>query len=186
MSSNRIKEIIVVEGRDDTNAINRAVEADTIETHGFGIRKQTWDLLQKAYETRGLIIFTDPDKAGEDIRKRVLEAFPGSRETFLERRKAAKGGDIGIENASPGDIREALEKARCRTADDTYTGGVFDEADMERNGLTGTPDAKRKRETVGAKLGIGYGNSRAFLKKLNAYGITREEFDEALRESEEV
>ncbi len=30
-----IKEAIIVEGRDDTAAINRAVSALTIETHGF-------------------------------------------------------------------------------------------------------------------------------------------------------
>lgn len=28
-----IKEVIVVEGRDDTVAVQRAVDADTIETH---------------------------------------------------------------------------------------------------------------------------------------------------------
>ncbi|MBR5489075.1 MAG: ribonuclease M5, partial [Firmicutes bacterium] len=44
-----VKEIIVVEGRDDTAAIKRAVDANTIETHGFGIRKETWDLIEKAY-----------------------------------------------------------------------------------------------------------------------------------------
>ena len=36
----KINEVIVVEGRDDTAAINRAVEAKTIETHGCG-RKST-------------------------------------------------------------------------------------------------------------------------------------------------
>ena len=46
-----IKEIIVVEGRDDTLAIKRAVEADTIETHGFGISEETWKLLEKAYHS---------------------------------------------------------------------------------------------------------------------------------------
>ena len=32
-----IKEAIIVEGRDDTTAIRRAVDAVTIETHGFGM-----------------------------------------------------------------------------------------------------------------------------------------------------
>ena len=32
-----IKEAIIVEGRDDTAAIRRAVSAMTIETHGFGM-----------------------------------------------------------------------------------------------------------------------------------------------------
>ncbi|EUJ48869.1 primase-like protein [Listeria fleischmannii FSL S10-1203] len=33
-----IQEIIVVEGRDDTTALNRAVIADTIETGGSAIK----------------------------------------------------------------------------------------------------------------------------------------------------
>ena len=48
-----IKETIVVEGRDDTNAINRAVRGTTIETHGFGISKETWEKIANAYETKG-------------------------------------------------------------------------------------------------------------------------------------
>ena len=73
----KIKEIIVVEGRDDTAAIKRAVDAQTIETHGYGIKKQTWKLIEKAYRERGIIIFTDPDYAGMEIRRRLTEAFPG-------------------------------------------------------------------------------------------------------------
>ena len=34
----KIKEAIVVEGRDDTLAVSKAVNAITIETHGFGLR----------------------------------------------------------------------------------------------------------------------------------------------------
>ena len=39
----KVREVIVVEGRDDTNAVLRAVDGLTIETHGFGIKKETWD-----------------------------------------------------------------------------------------------------------------------------------------------
>ena len=59
-----IAETIIVEGRDDTNSIKRAVAAETIETHGFGIRRETWELIDKAYRTTGIIVFTDPDHAG--------------------------------------------------------------------------------------------------------------------------
>lgn len=37
----KIKEIIVVEGRDDTVAIKRAVDADTIETNGSAVNEET-------------------------------------------------------------------------------------------------------------------------------------------------
>ena len=36
----KIKEIIVVEGKDDTTAIQQAVHADTIETNGSAINEE--------------------------------------------------------------------------------------------------------------------------------------------------
>ena len=52
------------------------VDCDTIETHGFGITKETWAELEIAYKERGLIILTDPDHAGEQIRRMLTEKFP--------------------------------------------------------------------------------------------------------------
>ena len=80
----KIEEIIVVEGRDDTAAVRRAVDAVTIETHGYGIRGETWEMIETAYKSRGIIVFTDPDTAGEQIRRRILERFPGAKEAFLD------------------------------------------------------------------------------------------------------
>ena len=68
----QIAEVIVVEGRDDTAAIRRAVRAVTIETHGFGISKNTWNKIDRAHKDYGIIIFTDPDHAGEEIRRKIL------------------------------------------------------------------------------------------------------------------
>lgn len=109
----RIKEAIVVEGRDDTLAVSKAVDAIIIETHGFGLSDKTWKILDKAYRERGLIILTDPDHGGRSIRRKILNRFPGSKEAFVSTEKASKKGDVGIENAAPDDIWEALRKARA-------------------------------------------------------------------------
>ena len=173
----RISEIIIVEGRDDTMAVNRAVDALTIETHGYGISDETWEQIDKAYRSRGIIVFTDPDRAGEKIRKRIIERYPDAGEAFLTIPDTLKDGDIGVENASPEDIRAALEKACTRTDAQKE----FRAEDLDRNGLTGA-GSKSRRERLGKILGIGYGNGGAFLKKLNGYGITREEFNNAIQE----
>ena len=112
----RIKEAIVVEGRDDTLAVSKAVDAIIIETHGFGLSDKTWKILDKAYRERGLIILTDPDHGGRSIRRKILNRFPGSKEAFVSTEKASKKGDVGIENAAPDDIWEALSKARASLA----------------------------------------------------------------------
>lgn len=172
-----IKEVIVVEGRDDEAAIKRAVDAQTIATHGFGIKNETFTLIEKAYMDRGIIIFTDPDFAGEKIRKRLAERFPDGKHAYLPKEEAAKDGDIGIENASPENIKEALAKARFTTLTKEL---VFTNEDMIKYKLVGTADAAQRRDKLGKALGIGYGNSKVFLNKLNQYGITREEFEEKI------
>jgi ribonuclease M5 len=174
----KIKEIIVVEGRDDTAAINRAVEAETIETHGFGMSEKMWKEVEKAAETRGIIVFTDPDHAGEKIRRKIKERFPDCKEAFLPRTEALKNGDIGVENAAPEAIREALSKARFTEAESC---GDFTPEDMEAAGLMGGRGSRRRRELVADALGIGYGNVKAMLSKLNSYGVSREEFYEIIR-----
>ena len=176
----KINEVIVVEGRDDTCAVKRAVDAETIETHGYGITAATWKLIDKAYSTCGIIVFTDPDSAGERIRKRIIEKYPDAKEAFLTRREAAKDGDIGIENAVPEDIEAALCMVCC-AAETKGSGDTFDMSDMIENGLTGE-GSKEKRQALGRMLGIGYGNTGAFLRKLNRYGITKEQFFRGLND----
>ena len=174
-----IKEIIVVEGRDDEAAVKRAAEAETIATHGFGIRQETFARIERAYTERGIIIFTDPDFAGEKIRKRLFERFPEGKHAFLPREEASRDGDIGIENASPESIREALDKARPVIFDKR---AEFVQEDLLGYGLSGSAGAAARRDRLGKLLGIGYGNGKVFLNRLNQYGIERQEFVKAIKE----
>ncbi len=177
----QVKEVIIVEGRDDTAAINSAVDALTIETHGFGISEKTWKELQKAYDTKGLIVFTDPDFSGREIRRRILEKFPNAKEAFLTKKDATKSGDIGIENAKPQDIIKAIEKTHYQKETGHQN---FTEEDLTRYGLIGEDSSKELREKVGKHLGIGYSNGKTFLNKINRYGITRKELEDAIRNND--
>ena len=177
----KIKELIVVEGRDDTAAVKKSVDAITIETHGYGITNETWELIARAYKEPGIIVFTDPDHAGEQIRRRIKERFPRAKEAFLDRASAQKDGNIGIENASPESIRQALSKARC-SLEDEGDAGCFTMEHMIRCGLVGQADARSRRQRLGKVLGIGYANARGFLQRLNKFGITEEDLEQALRE----
>lgn len=173
-----IREVIVVEGRDDEAAVKRAVDAETIATHGYGISRKTFDLIAKAYTERGIIIFTDPDFAGDQIRKRLSARFPDGKHAFLPREEATKDGDIGIENASPEDIRAALEKVRHSIADRRCE---FALQDLFELGLAGVAGSAECRDRLGKLLGIGYGNTKVFLNRLNQYGVERNELLEAVQ-----
>lgn len=170
-----LKETVVVEGRDDMSAVLRAVDANVICTSGYGISKETIELIRAAYESRGIIILTDPDHAGANIRKKLTALFPRAAQAYLTRDQAEKGDDIGVENASAEAIRRALSAVGSEGE-----GSDFSMDDLIAAGLAGRADSASLRAKLGAELGIGSGNAAAFLKRLKLMGVSREAFEKAL------
>ena len=74
----RVKEVIVVEGRYDRNALLQAVDATVVETGGFSVfnDREKLAFLRRLAEKRGLILMTDPDGAGFVIRNHLKGAIP--------------------------------------------------------------------------------------------------------------
>jgi ribonuclease M5 len=170
-----IEEVIVVEGKDDTRRIQEVVNADTIETIGSAINEAILLQIEHAQETRGVIIFTDPDYSGEKIRKTIMEVVPDAKHAFLSRRLAApkkRGSSLGVEHASDEAILEALEKVvtPVNEADD------YQEIPFQlllELGLIAGSGAKQKREKLGDELRIGYTNSKQLAKRLKMFRITQ-------------
>lgn len=171
-----IQEVVVVEGKSDVQRVQSALDIECIATEGFTLRKGVLDRIQVAYEKRGIIILTDPDTAGERIRRFLTKRFPKAKHAFVPREEAFANEDIGIEQASLEAIRKAFSMLHV---EEMTSSNRFTMMDLVQNGLTGLPESARRRATVGAVLGIGYGNAKQFLYRLNHYGITREAFLEA-------
>ena len=173
-----IKEVLIVEGKSDVAAVKRAVEADCITTGGFHFVRRTLENISAAYKRRGIIILTDPDSAGENIRNFLSKKFPNAQHAYIPRDEATANDDVGIEQAKPDAIRRALSKVRTLELNPREE---FTAAEMVGLKLSGGADSSRLRDKVGAALGIGYGNVKTFVRRLNNYGVTREEFLEALK-----
>ncbi|CAM3968150.1 ribonuclease M5 [Mesobacillus zeae] len=175
----KIREVIVVEGKDDTTAVLRAVKADTIETNGSAISPSTIEMIRRAQKTRGAIIFTDPDYPGEKIRKTIAEEVSGCKHAFIEKEQGLPkhGRGVGVEHASAETIRQALKDAvmmnetarECITFDDLVTAG-----------LIAGPGAKERREKLGKLLKIGYTNGKQLHKRLMMFEISETEFAAAV------
>lgn len=177
MINETIREVIVVEGKQDVIAVKKAVQADLIITGGFALNKYALEKIKIAYDKRGIIILTDPDVAGERIRKYLTKLFPEAKQAFVPRIDATANNDVGIEQASAEAIRLALSKVRTHIMDIKI---IFSQQDMIENDLSGSANASIRREKLGALLGLGWANGKQFLQRLNSYGVTREEFMEAL------
>ena len=186
----KLKETVVVEGRDDMSAVLAAVEADVIMTHGYGITQKTLENIEAAYKRNGIVIFTDPDHAGRRIRERLEALFPKSKHAYLTERQALKDGDTGVENALPEDILKALIAAGCEASDGQAGGDPEREADgipyvevtaddMAVLGLAGQLGSAERRAAAGEALGIGNANAGAFLKRLRRLRIGLSELEKA-------
>lgn len=178
----RLQEIVVVEGLHDKQAVETAVDAHVWVIGGDRLAHRFLAELRRASEHRGVIVLTDPDGTGERIRRRIDDEVPHCKHAFLSRKQAGAMKNVpslGIEHASAEDIRAALFAAKPTLLPSEEVPAIFSAEDLEMNGLVGTRGSAERRTDVGDVLGIGYGNAKAFLRKLNVLGITREEFNGA-------
>ena len=187
----RIREVIVVEGRYDKNALKQVVEATVVETGGFGVfnDRERLALLRRLAAERGLILLTDSDGAGFVIRNFLKGAIPKDKlkQAYVpdvygkERRKAAPGkeGKLGVEGMSPQVLLSALERAGATFEDDNTApagGAPTTKADLFAPGLSGGPDSQRPRLALLKQLGLPERmTANALLEALNIL-YTREEF----------
>ena len=174
-----IKEIIVVEGKSDTVAVKRATGADTIETNGSAIDEKTLIRIQHAEETRGVIVFTDPDYPGRRIRAIIEERIPSVKHAFLEKKKtiAKNGKGLGIEHAKDEDIQNAIRSVY--TVEDRPPVEIA-LIDLMAAKLIGHPDARRRRNRLSELLQIGQVNGKGLKKRLEMFRISNEKLEEAL------
>ena len=179
----KINEVIVVEGRDDTANLKRYFDCETYETGGSSIDDRDLERLKRLEDKRGIIVFTDPDYNGERIRKIIMEAVPTAKHAFLNRGEATpksktKGRSLGVEHASFEDLQKALSGVLGSYDDDNQ----FDisKSNLMKLGLLMGADSRKRREYLGEALRIGYCNGKQLLKRLELFGITLEELEEAM------
>ncbi len=185
----RVREVVVVEGRYDKNALSQVVEGVIFETRGFGIfrDRERLALLRRLTAERGAVLLLDSDGAGFVIRGKLKGMLPTDRvkQAYIpdvygkERRKKAPGkeGKIGVEGMSPAVLLRALEQAGA-TFEDGETAAPGEEitkADLYAMGLTGPGSVERRRALLRALELPEHLTVNALLEAVNVlYG--REEF----------
>lgn len=186
----RIKEVIVVEGRYDKNALLQVVDATVVTTEGFGVfnDREKLALLRRLGEKQGLILLTDPDGAGFVIRNFLKGALPPGqlKQAYVpdvmgkEKRKKTGGreGKLGVEGMTPEVLLSALRRGGA-----TFLGEAeprqqteITRADLLDKGLIG-PGSTEKRAQVLRRLGLPERMTTGAMLQAMQLLLTREEFD---------
>ena len=185
-----VREAIVVEGRYDKNSLLQVVDAVILETSGFGIYndKQKQRLLRTMAAKRGLIVLTDSDGAGFQIRSFLKGCVDPAlvRHAYIpdifgkERRKAkaSREGKLGVEGMPPAVLLEALRRAGATLDEEPAAPqqAPITKADLYARGLSGRDGSAERRLRLQQELELPERMSAdALLDVLNAI-MSREDF----------
>ena len=190
----KVREVIVCEGRYDKNTLSQIFDAVIIETGGFGVfnDREKLALLRRLADKRGLVILTDSDGAGFQIRGYLKGAIDPAKVKHAyipdvagrEKRKktASRAGTLGVEGMSPEVLVNALRRAGA-----TFIGGEpaqearpLSAADLYALGLTGTQGSAGRREQLLKALGLPAKLRGAALRDVLGALFTREELIDAV------
>ena len=160
-----IREAVIVEGRYDKIKLSALTDALVIETNGFGIYKdaEKRDFIQKLAAERGIVILTDSDNAGRQIRSYLCSFIPNEqiRHAYIpdiygkEKRKTvpSKEGKLGVEGV-PGEVLlRALNEAGVVTGEHSRQPRLTP-ADLMALGLTGCANSAALRRRLLMALGL--------------------------------
>ncbi len=186
----KVKEVVVVEGRYDKNAVSQVIDGTIIETNGFGVfsDKEKLSLLRRLAEKRGLVVLTDSDGAGFVIRNYLKGAIDPKliKQAYIpeiqgkEKRKSApsREGSLGVEGMKPQVIIDALLRAGVTTENsvETEKRERITKADLFALGLSGGGESAEKRRALQKRLDLPEKlSANAFLDVINAL-MSREDF----------
>ena len=163
----RINEIVVVEGKTDSQLLKELYDVDTIETHGLGLDDKTLELIKEASKTRGVIVLTDPDYPGLRIRNQVEKYVQNCKHAFVDRKDAIGKKKLGIAEANKEAVKKAIENVvTFSNQEESISWKEFLELDIIGD--------KKKRLKIYDLFHLGYGNAKTLFKRLNMVGISRE------------
>ena len=175
--------VFVVEGKNDQFRLESVLDHPlVITTNGSAIDYDKIKLLKKLDETHDIVLFLDPDHAGERIRRLVSKELKNVYHAFIPQDLAISKNfkKIGVEHADKETILQALSNIKMVkhevTSDITH---LF----LHDVGLTGSKASKDLRTFVCQKLGIGFTNGKTLYHRLHMFGIDQKKILEVIHES---
>ena len=171
---------MVVEGRDDTRRLKEIYpDILTFETGGSAINKEKLAQIRDLQKKRGVIVFTDPDFPGEKIRNTIIQIIPECKHAYLSKKDAieALGRGLGVEHASDKAIRQALENLATPSTEQEE---LIETQFLMNLNLIGHSGSSALRAELAKNLGIGHVNGKQLQKRLQMFGVTKQQVVEAI------
>lgn len=183
----KVKEAVIVEGKYDKIKLSNILDGLIVEINGFGIYKDKnrMKFIRKLAEERGIIIITDSDHSGFQLRNFIASSVGKDKVKHIyipdvygkEKRKdkPSKEGKIGVEGISDDVLRELFEKGGVVCLDANSENRITN-YDLFEAGLSGAPNATQNKKKLLKKLNLPeFLSTNSLLSYLNSV-MTKDEF----------
>lgn len=189
----KIKQAVIVEGKYDKIRLSNIVDTVIVPVHGFSVYRdrETAELIRTLARTRGIVILTDSDSAGFQIRNKIKEIARGGSVINVyvpdikgkERRKRepSKQGLLGVEGIDDDIILEAFRRAGVLAEKSEAPKDPITKADLFDLGLIGAENSAQRRAALQRSLGLPERLSANMLLEMLNVMYTRERFLEEVK-----
>ena len=187
-----IAQAIVVEGKYDKIKLSSILDAVIIVTNGFRIFRdpEKMALIQYYARTTGVIVLTDSDRAGFQIRNYLKGAVRDGKLYHVyipdiygkehRKEKPSAEGKLGVEGIRKDVLLEAFAKAGVLTDEVPEKADPITRYDLYELGLSGGADSKARRKALQKRLGLPDLLSAASLLEVLNTMMTRQELQQLL------
>lgn len=183
----KIKEAVIVEGRYDKLKLSNILDTLIVETNGFGIYndKAKLKFIKRLADERGIIVLTDSDHSGFQIRHYLSSGVPKDKIKHIyipdiygkEKRKKepSKEGKLGVEGMSEKLLLDLFHKANI-CAENVVLENPVTNFDLYDMGFSGTPNAKENKKKLLKALDLPeFLSTNSLLSYINS-SMTRDDF----------
>ena len=164
----KIDGVLIVEGTNDVSYLSSFLDAYYFVTNGLDISQEKIDFLLQTSKVNKLIIFTDPDEAGEKIKNTIQKSINGTYMASISGLSRKNYKKHGVAEASKEEILEALE---CFITDKELFKENYDLSRLVS--LSDNPE--KVRNIIIQNYHLIHGNNKSIENQLNILKIKKEE-----------
>ena len=162
MNKLKINHLIVVEGSQDESYILSFFYCFTFVINGLDINKEKINYLQNVSKVRKIILLTDPDKEGENIRNKINNEIPNCINVILDINKCNKNNKHGVKECEKEELINKLTP---------FVSKKLESGDIDFPFLY---SLNIDFDIIKKKYSLGKVNNKTFIKRLNCLLITKE------------
>ena len=164
--------IIVVEGRNDVSFLSSFIDSLFVVTNGYDIPIEEIEFLNNPRNKKPIIILTDSDEAGKEIRNRLNKCLNNPINVSVDILKCDKNGKHGVAECDKAEVINVLKEHFTKEPSKEY---------ITLADLTGLGIDAEKREYLSKKLSLGICNNKTFIKRLEYLNYSLEEIEKELK-----